>query len=178
MGAKWLALLHEAVPGMRRVAVVWDSTTGTSQLDAVKTAASSSSIEVVVLQIKGIDSFATMYPDALRTGAQGVLLLSSPIISLKARELGAFTAKNRLPGIAPFREFAEGGGLISYGPDLRDFYRRVPPYVDKILKGASPADLPIQQPTIFELVINAKTAKALGLKIPNALFVRANELIQ
>jgi putative ABC transport system substrate-binding protein len=105
-------------------------------------------------------------------------MLSSPIVSGSSAWLAEFTATNRLPAISPFRIFADSGGLMSYGPDLLDFSRRAASYVDKILKGAKPSDLPIQQPTKFELVMNLKTAKTLGLTIPQLLLLRADEVIQ
>ena len=105
-------------------------------------------------------------------------MLSSPIVRNSSKQIAEFTVRNRLPTISPFRPFADFGGLMSYGPDLDDFFRRCATYVDKILRGAKPADLPLEQPTKFELVINAKAAKALGLTIPQTLLVRADEVIQ
>ena len=178
MAAKWLDLLKEAAPSVRRVLILWDSTTGTSQLVAIKAAAGRFAIEPVIVEIRSTEDLEAAFTKATNAGANGMVMLSSPIISLKSRELAAFTVKHRLAGISPFRVYADAGGLLAYGPNLRDFYRRVPSYVDKILKGARPFDLPVEQPTTFDLVINVKTAKALGLTISSALQARANDLIQ
>lgn len=178
LAAKWLDLLREAAPAVRRVGVLWDSTTGTSQLAAVKRSAARFAIEPVVVELRSTEELDAAFKNATSAGVTGVVMLSSPIISVKSNEIAAFTIKNRLAGISPFRQFADAGGLLAYGPNLRDFYRRVPSYVDKILKGASPSDLPVEQPTTFDLVVNARTAKALGLVLPNALVARANEVIQ
>jgi putative ABC transport system substrate-binding protein len=178
LAAKWLELLKTAAPGIRRVGVLWDSTTGPSQLDAVKAAAPRYALDLQILEVRSADDFEAALKSALSGGSKAIVMLSSPIISLKSQFLADFTVTNRLSAISAFREFADVGGLMSYGPDLWDFYRRTASYVDKILRGAKPGDLPIEQPTKFELVINLKTAKALGLTIPQSLLVRANEVIQ
>ena len=114
----------------------------------------------------------------MSAGARAVVLLSSPLISTSSNQLADFVVRNRLPAISPFRRFADAGGLMSYGPDFDDFRQRSASYVDKILKGSKPGDLPIQQPTKFELILNLKTAKALGLTIPPLVLLRADEVIQ
>jgi putative ABC transport system substrate-binding protein len=105
-------------------------------------------------------------------------LLSSPIISVRSEQIAAFAMKHRLPAISPFRRFADAGGLMAYGPDFNDFRQRAASYVDRILRGVKPGDLPIQQPTKFELVVNLKTAKVLGLAIPQSVLLRADEVIR
>jgi len=178
LAGKWLELLETAAPGRRRVGVLWDSTTGPWQLAAVKTAAQKLAIDLQTIEVRKSDDFDAALREAIRTGVKAIVMLSSPIVSGSSSWLAEFTAKNRLPAISPFRIFADSGGLMSYGPDLLDFSRRAASYVDKILKGAKPSDLPIQQPTKFELVMNLKTAKTLGLTIPQLLLLRADEVIQ
>jgi len=113
-----------------------------------------------------------------RARAGALTVLSTPMFGSERRRLVDLAAKNRLPTVFPFREYVDAGGLMSYGPNLADLYRRAATYVDKILKGAKPGDLPVEQPTKFDLVINLKTAKALGLTIPPSLLGRADEIIQ
>ena len=175
---KWLELLRDAIPAIRRIAVMWDSTTGSAQLTAMKTTARRIGIDVQVVEIRTTDDVESALRTAASGGAKAMAMLSSPIIRNSSKQIAEFTTKNRLPAISPFRPFADFGGLMSYGPDLDDFFRRCATYVDKILRGAKPAELPIEQPTKFELVINLKTAKALGLTIPQSLLVRGDSVIQ
>jgi putative ABC transport system substrate-binding protein len=121
-----------------------------------------------------IAPFAAM----VRERAVALLVLSDPLTVLHRTRLADLAAKRRLPTMYPWREFVDAGGLMAYGPSLPDLYRRAATYVDKILKGAKPADLPVEQPTRFELVINLKTAKALGLTIPQSILIRADQVIQ
>jgi putative ABC transport system substrate-binding protein len=175
---KWLELLREAVPGIRRVGLVWDSTTGSAQLTAVKAAAQGLAIDLHVLEVRSADDLDVALRAGLSAGPRALVLLSSPLVSTGSGQIAEFVMKNRLPAISPFRRFAEAGGLMSYGPDFDDFRHRAASYVDKILRGAKPGDLPIQQPTKFEMVINLKAAKALGLRIPQSILLRADEVIQ
>ena len=180
-GAKWLELIKEIVPELRRVAFIFNQVGGPYAekfVQAIAPIASSSGIELIVRPTRDateIDralvavsgdtkSGLIVSPDAFTTSNRGL------IISLAARY--------RLPAIYAYRYFATAGGLLSYGHDISEPWRRAPAYVDKILRGASPADLPIQQPTKFELIINLTTAKALGLTIPPQLLDRADELIE
>ena len=114
----------------------------------------------------------------IRARADALTVLTTPVFGSERRRLVDLAAKNRLPTVFPFREYVDAGGLMSYGPSLADMFRRAATYVDKILKGAKPADLPVEQPTKFELVINLKTARALGLTIPQSVLVRANQVIE
>jgi putative ABC transport system substrate-binding protein len=175
---KWLELLLEATPRVRRIAVLWDSTTGSAQLNAMKAAAQRIGIDLQVLAIRTTDEVESALRSASSGGAKALAMLSSPIVRNSSKQIAEFAVKNRLPGISPFRSFADLGGLMSYGPDLDDFFRRCAGFVDKILRGARPADLPIEQPTKYELVINAQAARALGLTIPQTLLVRANEVMR
>lgn len=175
---KWLELLREAAPGIRRVGLLWDSTTGSAQVDAAKAAAQRFAIDLQVMEVRSSDDFDAALRAGLSAGSRAIVLLSSPLISSGSRQIADFVVKSRLPAISPFRRFADAGGLMAYGPNLQEFYRRSATYADKILKGAKPGDLPIEQPTTFELVINQKTAKALGLTIPQSILLRADEVIQ
>lgn len=178
LAGKWLQLLREAAPGIRRVGVVWDSTTGSAQLKAAKAAAEGFGIELEVIEIRRAEEFGTALATGARAGSRAIVLLSSPLISTGSTQLAEFVMKDRLPAISPFRRFADAGGLMSYGPDFDEFRRQAASYIDRILKGAKPGDLPIERPAKYELVVNAKTAKVLGLRIPQALLVRADEVIR
>ncbi len=175
---KWLELLKAAIPALHRIALLWDSTTGVGQLTAMKAAAQGVGIDLEVLEIRSTDDVSAALRAALSGGSKAMAMLSSPIVRNSSKQIAEFTAKNRLPAISPFRPFADFGGLMSYGPDLQDFFGRCAIYIDKILKGAKPGDLPIEQPIKFEFVINMKTAKSLGLTIPQSLLLRADEVIQ
>jgi len=178
MAGKWLELLREAAPGRHRVGLLWDSTTGSTQVTAATAAAHRLDIDLQVLRVRNSDEINEALERGVRAGTTAIVALSSPIVIGSSKSIAEFTTRNRLPAISPFREFADSGGLLSYGPKLRDFYLRAAFFVDKILHGAKAADLPIEQPTTFELVINQKTAKVLGLTIPKTLLLRADEVIQ
>ena len=178
---KWLQLLREAVPGVKEVGVLWDAGTGPTQLAALKVAAQGFAVTPQVLTYHGPEDLQTALRAGLNRGVKALVVLSSPVIFSRnsMTTVGAFALANRLPTIAPTRRIADAGGLLSYGPDLvGDFYRRAAPFVDKILKGAKPGDLPVEQPNKFELVINLNAAKALGLTLPKSLLLRADDLIQ
>ena len=178
LAGKWLELLKAAAPERRRVGLLWDSTTGSTQLNAAKAAAQRLNLDLRVVEVRRADDLDEALERAVNAGSNAIVMLSSPIVSASSKRLAEFMARNRLPAISPFRAFADGGGLMSYGPNLLEFRRFAATYVDRILKGAKPSDLPIQQPTNFEFVINVKAAKALGLTIPQSLLVRANEVIR
>jgi len=175
---KWLELIGEAVPGTRRIAVLRDPTTGPWQLAAIKAAAEKLRIDLQVLEARSPGELDQALGGVLMGGSRALVQLSSPLFDLGVayNKIADFTAKHRMPAISMFRSFAEAGGLMSYGPNQPEYYKRVPVYIDKILKGAKPADLPIEQPTKFDFVINLKTAKAFGLTMPQSLRVQA-ELI-
>jgi putative ABC transport system substrate-binding protein len=177
---KWLELTKEAAPAIQRVAILWDSATGPWQLAAAKAAAKKMNLDVQVLEVKAPGDFDAALAEAVKSGSRALVELSSPLVNLSALEtrVSTFTIKRRLPTISMFRSFAEAGGLMSYGPVIAEYYRRLAIYVDKILKGTKPADLPIEQPEKFELVINLKTAAALGLTLPQSLLGRADQVIQ
>ncbi len=171
---KWLELIREANPKVHRIALLWDATTGPWQLAAAKTAARDLGMDVQVLEVRSSDDFDA----ALRGGLRDLIQLSSPLVDRNSKRTGDFTLKNRIVAISMFRTFAEGGGLMSYGPNRPQYDRRLAGYIEKLLRGAKPADLPVEQPTTFELVINLKTAKALGLTIPPSLLERADQVIE
>ena len=135
-------------------------------------------IQVQSLEVRGSDELERTFAAMRRERAGALVVLSDPFMLLHRGRLADLAAKNRLPTMYPFREYVDAGGLISYGPSFSDLFRRAATLVDKILKGAKPADLPVEQPTKFELVINLKTAKALGLAIPQSLLTRADAVIQ
>ena len=179
LAGKWLELIREAVPGTRRIAVLVDRTTGPWQLASIKRAAEKLRIELQVLEVRTSGDLDQALGAAVKGGSLALVTLSSPLFDdrTNTKQIAEFTMEHRLPAISLFRRFAAAGGLMSYGPNQPEYYKRVPVYIDKILKGAKPADLPIEQPTKFDLVINLKAAKALGLTIPQSLRVRA-ELIE
>ena len=177
MSVKWLQLLREAVPAARQIALLWDSTSGTSQVEATRAAAQAAAISIQLVPIKNWDRLdATL--NATLSESQALVALSSPTVFQHSARLAGFTRQRRMPAIAPFRPFAEAGGLMSYGPDLKLYFQRTAFTIDRIVRGARAADVAIEQPTQFELVINVKTAKALGLTMPQALLLRADEVIQ
>jgi putative tryptophan/tyrosine transport system substrate-binding protein len=167
------------VPGARRIAVLADMTTGPWQLAAIKAAAEKLRIELQVLEIRRSEELDHALEAGLKSGSRALVQLSSPIFDgALAGRIADFSLKNRLPGISMFSRFAEVGGLMSYGPNQPEYYKRLAVYLDKILKGAKPADLPVEQPGKFELVINLRTAKALGLSVPQSLAALADRVIQ
>jgi putative tryptophan/tyrosine transport system substrate-binding protein len=175
---KWLELIGEAAPGVRRIAVLRDPTTGPWQLAAIKGAAEKLRIELQVLEIRSSQELDHALEVGVNAGSRALVQLSSPLFDSQHKRIADLTAKHRLPAISLFRRFAEAGGLMSYGPNQVEYTKRLAVYIDKILKGAKPADLPIEQPTKFDFVINVKTAKALGLTIQQSLLQRADEVIQ
>jgi len=177
--AKDLELLKEAVPKVRRVAVLFNPASPTQHIiSEVKDAARSLGLQLQLVEARGPGDFDGAFAAMARERAGALFVVTDPVFSPHRARLVDLAIKNRLPTIFTQREDAEAGGLMSYGPRLSDLWRRGATYVDKILKGAKPADLPVEQPTKFELVINLKTAKALGLTIPPSLLARADEVIQ
>jgi ABC-type uncharacterized transport system substrate-binding protein len=176
---KRLQLLKEAVPGISRVAALWNPTVTTQahELREAGVAARSLKVQLQVLEARAPSDFAGAFSAMTKDRAGGVLVLTSSMFYAERTRIAELAAQNRLPAIYGVKEFAEAGGLMTYGINLHESFRRAATYVDKILKGAKPADLPVEQPTKFELVINLKTAKALGLTVPPSLLARADEVI-
>jgi putative tryptophan/tyrosine transport system substrate-binding protein len=175
---KWLQLVREVAPATRRAAVLWDATSSPHQLHALRRAAQAAMVELHVLEVRRPAEYADALQAAVKERQQALIQLSSPLIRQASRLVADFAINHRLPAISMFRTFAEAGGLMAYGPDLPAFFGRSARYVDRVLKGAKPGDLPIELPTKFELVINLKTAKALGLTIPPSLLTRADQVIE
>jgi len=177
---KRLELLTQAVPKARRIAVLWDSTglrraSGLSELQA---AALSLGLTLQVLDVRGPADFDAAFGAARRGRADALVVLSGSLLFVHRQALVDLAARSRLPATYFSREFVDAGGLMSYGPSFPDMYRRSAAYVDKILKGAKPADLPVEQASLFELIVNLKAAKTLGLTLPPSLVQRADEVIQ
>jgi putative ABC transport system substrate-binding protein len=180
---KWLEQLTQAVPRVSRVAVLLQpgavgERTEKDILKGAEVAGRALGVRVQIVEARGPAEIDRAFSDMTRASAGALTVLSTPMFSSERRRLVDLAAKNRLPTVYSFREYVDAGGLMSYGPDLADMFRRAATYVDKILKGAKPGDLPVEQPTKFELVINLKTAKALGLTIPQSVLGRADEVIQ
>jgi len=178
--AKQMELLKQVVPHLSRVAFLWDPTmpTTTEDLTVVRTAAQSLGLRLQIVPVRGAIDYGAAFAAMVREKAGALIIAGSPTFNQDRRDIVALTAKHRLPAAWPFKQDAEAGGLISYGASQADAINLAAGYVDKILKGARPGDLPIEQPTKFELVINLKTTKALGLTIPQSLLLRADEVIQ
>lgn len=175
---KMLEILTQTAPGIRRVAVLWDSSTGPFRRDTLMEAATKLSITLDVLELKQASQLGALLEEAVGRKAQALIQLPSPIISQLAPAIAKFTLANRLPSISIFALFPESGGLMSYGPDLPVYFGRIAPLVQQVLKGAKAGDIPIERPTKFEMVVNLKTAKALGVKMPNAILLQATRIIE
>ena len=179
IGGKWLGTLKEIAPRVTRVGLIYNPQTHTGQyFQSIEIAAQSLSVELVRL---AFDNAADIEPgiDELARGPNvGLLVLSDPSTALHRELIAALAARHRLPAVYPFRQFVTSGGLISYGVDRPDQYRRAAEYVSRILKGEKPGELPVQVPTKFELVINLKTAKVLGLDVPDKLLALADEVVE
>jgi len=175
---KWLQQIGEIVPNVTKIAVLWDATTGTYQLDAIKAAARGKLIEPLVMEFRDDAGLETALELGLNQGPQAVIQLGSPLIRQAGPRVAAILLTRHIPATSQFRTFPDGGGLMSFGPDLIQLYRGVGLHISKILHGTSPADLPIERPTRFELVINIKTANALGVTVPHSLLAAADEVIE
>jgi putative tryptophan/tyrosine transport system substrate-binding protein len=177
---KWLALLKQIAPAMTRAAVIRDPsiTSGTAQFAAIQAVAPSLGVELTPIDARDATGMENTVAGFTRGSSCGLIVTASPS-AFRGRELIiALTAKHQLPAVYPVRLWVANGGLISYGPDEIDQYRRAAGYVDRILKGEKPANLPVQHPTKLDLVINLKTAKALGLEVPPTLLALADEVIE
>jgi putative tryptophan/tyrosine transport system substrate-binding protein len=178
LGGKQIELLMEAVPAVSRLAVLWDATIGEVQFRATETAPRPGRIVLQSLPIRRQQDIDEANQQAARDQANGLVVLSSPLIYQHRSQIGSIALDARLPTISLFNTFPREGGLMAYGPDFPAIYTRAAGYVARVLAGANPGELPIQRPTKFELVINLKTARALGLTIPQTLLVRADQVIE
>jgi len=180
IGGKWLALLKEVSPRTKRVAVLRDPTVaaGPGQLGAIQTAAPSFGVEVIPINVREPDGIERAVTAFAQSSNGGLIVTGSPLAQLHRRLIISLAARHKLPAVYFERFFAADGGLISYGPDFVDQWGRAAGYVDRILKGEKPADMPVQAPTKYQFVINLKTAKALGLDVPVHLQQTADEVIE
>jgi putative ABC transport system substrate-binding protein len=178
LAGKRLELLKETVPRISRVAVLRHSTSDVSHLKATEAAASSLGFQLQILEVRYSNDFDSAFGAAKKGGAEALIELPSSFLATHRKSLVDLAAKSRLPAMYEHSGFANDGGLMSYGPNLPDIYRRAAIYVNKILKGAKPADLPVEQPTKFELVINLRAAKQIGLTIPPNVLARADRVIK
>jgi putative ABC transport system substrate-binding protein len=177
---KLLELLKEAIPSLTRVAVIFDPATPSHGpgLKAVEAAGPSLGLQVLPMAVRSAAEYDVAFTAMTREGAEAVLVLSTPVYTAGARQLSELAIVHKLPSMFGPSEHARAGGFMSFGPDRADLWRRGANYVDQVLKGAKPADLPVQQPIKFELVINLRTAKALGLTISESFLLRADRVIE
>lgn len=175
---KWLELLIQVVPRLGRVAVLWDPSTGLLQRNAVQSAAHGLGKEAQLLEVRTANGFAKAFEAVDHVRSDALLILSSPLMRIHSKTIADFALKMRLPAIGPYRDLPEQGGLLSYGPFLPAWFQRCGVQLIKILRGARPDELPIERPDKFDLIVNAATAKALGLTIPQSVLVRADEVIR
>jgi len=178
--AKRLQLFKEAVPAVSRVALLWnpDNASSVPMFEEVKVAAAALGVTLISVALRSSNEFYSVFTAITRERPDGVMVTGDPVSQLHIGQIIDFLATNRLPAMFFLRENVVAGGLMSYGASLPDLFRRGASYVQRILQGMRPADLPVEQPTKFELVVNVKTAKALGLAIPESFLLRADELIE
>ena len=180
LGPKHLEMLLSMVPTLSRVAVLMNPANSANAivLKSVQSAAQRTGTKILPVDVRSPQEIASAFSVIVREKPGAVFVVQDPLFIQQRRQIAELAAKNLLPSISGFREYAEAGGLMSYGQNLAENYRRAATFVDKILKGTKPADLPVEQPTKFELIINGKTAKALGLKIPQSLLIMADKVIE
>ena len=180
LAAKELEMTKEAIPHATRIGVLWNPTTPSHvpALKAIEDAGEKLSVELRMVPARTLEDFDGAFSTMVREAVGAFLVVASPLIVGQRVPLARLALKHRLPGMFPFKENVEAGGLMSYGADRDELYRRAVQYVDKILKGIKPADLPVEQASKYQLVFNLKTAKALGLEIPATLLARADEVIE
>jgi putative tryptophan/tyrosine transport system substrate-binding protein len=180
LGRKRLAIMAEVVPAMRRVAVIWNpqSAYHQSALDDLKRAAPSLRLQLQPIEVISLEDFDKAFGDILKIRAEGIFLLPSELFHARRKQLAKFATEHRLPTMLFAGEWVEDGGLLSYAPHVPDLFRRSAGYVVQILKGAKPAEMPVQQPAKFELLVNQRTAKAIGVKIPQSVLMHADRVVQ
>jgi putative ABC transport system substrate-binding protein len=180
LSAKRVELFSEAIPGVRRIAFLANGKNPYDKFlwEETEPAARALGLEPYLFNMEELDDLSGIFVEMERKGVNALVVLSDALLNSVRRQIIALAAEHHLPAMYEAREFVEDGGLISYGPDIVEMTRRSAAFVDKVLKGISPADLPIEQPTRFELVINAKSARALGLTLPPTLLARADEVIE
>jgi len=180
LGGKWVELLREAVPKVSRVAILAgpQNPAGRTIWTEIQVAAKALKVTPQRQEVAGPDEIEHAFASLIKGRAQGLIVVPHAVTTAHRTQIAGLAAKNRLPGMYPDRLYVEAGGLMSYGTNFHELHRRAATYVDKILKGAKPADLPVEQPTRFELVVNLKTAKSLALTIPPSVLIRADQVIR
>jgi putative tryptophan/tyrosine transport system substrate-binding protein len=181
MGAKWFEILKEMAPGTTRVSLMLNPDTGSyyvEYLQSVEAIALTHSVRATLAPVHNSDEIENTIAALGRESGGGLIVLPSAPVTAKIQQIIELTARDRVPAVYPFGSYAKQGGLVAYGVELNDLFRRAAVYVDRILKGEKPADLPVQAPTKYELVINVKTAKSLGINVPVSLLARADEVIE
>jgi putative ABC transport system substrate-binding protein len=180
LASKRMQLLREAVPALSRVSVLFNGgdTAKVEEFRDIQAAAKTMKIEVQSADVRDPTGFAPAFAAIKAANAQALLALSEPLTLSHLKEIAEFAAEQRLPSMYGFREFCDAGGLLCYGVNLKDEVHRYGYFIDKILKGTRPGDIPVEEPTTLELIVNARTAKLLGLSIPNTILVSANEVIE
>jgi putative tryptophan/tyrosine transport system substrate-binding protein len=170
--------LREVIPGLASIALLWDPASGVAQLEALQTAGDQLRLKARTLKVSAVGELEEAFATASHDGVDALLVLSSPLFGARPSVLAGLALRHKLPTVTLFPDFARAGGLIAYGPNLLDTYRPLGPLVGKILHGAKPADLPVERPSKFELVVNVRTAKEIGVTIPTSLLLRADEVIE
>ncbi len=188
LSGKRVEILKETFPKMTRMAYLWNplavsyfekgAPSGNPSYDQAKKVAETLSVKFLSYKVRTLAEIEKAFADMPKVRPHGLLVLQSPLMTVNSKRIVELAVEHRLPGMYPTNQFAQEGGLMAYGPVIADLYRRAATYVDKILKGASPAELPIEQPTRFELVINLKTAKQIGVTIPQSVLYRADKVIK
>jgi putative ABC transport system substrate-binding protein len=180
MSAKHVELLKEVYLALSNLAVLWNPNNPSHPpaLRAVESSAQTLSLQIRPLEVRTVSDLDSVFTAILKAQADGVLFIADPIFFIQLKRMADFVTANRLPAITNFVEFPKIGGLMGYAPSLPDEYRHAAKHIDQILKGANPADLPVEQPTRFQLVINLKTAKMFGIEVSPQLLARADEVIE
>jgi putative ABC transport system substrate-binding protein len=180
MQGKRLGLLKEVLPNLRRVGMLWnpDGWLDPARLESMRDVTQPLGLEVVAVEARGLDSLEQAFATMVREQMQAFILVSDTVLFNYRQQIGVMALKNRLPSTSSLKEFAEAGLLLSYGPDFQSLFRGAAGFIDRIFKGAKAADLPVELPTKFELVVNLKTAKALDIIVPPILLARTDEVIE
>ena len=176
--AKWMEMLVESSSKLSRVAVLWDPATGPVQMESIKKAGEALKLQLDIIEVQRPSDFVAAFSVASQRSAGAMVILSSPLISPNVQVLAELALRNRIPAITLFPDFARAGGFLAYGPNLLNLYRLTGVLAGKVLRGANPAELPIERPAKFETVLNMRTAHALGLSVSTSLLLRADEVIE
>ena len=180
MQGKRLELLKETLPNLTRVGMLWnpDGAANPARLESTRKVTQPLGLQLFAVEARGLDELEQAFATMVREQMQAFILVSDTVLFNYRQQIGVMALKNQLPSTSALKEFAEAGLLLSYGPDFEPLYRGAAVFIDKIFKGGKPAELPVEQPTKYELVINLKTAKALGIIVPPTLLTRADEVIE